>query len=308
MDIISNFEKNLNAALTDNQVLGPDAANARRDVMGAIKELSEEDTNKDYKPLQYLKKKSHLVDILDLVKNKKLSNTKIKQEIKKYLKDPDQLNEFLQSILDSRTKKGENKEATSAGAGVGAFEGPLFGKKMNEEKLKGGLSDKKSLEDIAKKHKVSITQIQNQLKIGMKVEKEHTDTTKMAEEIAMDHLYEDPNYYSKLKKIETKEATSSSSIGQYDAPGFEDVKMRGNNPRGRGRSFKKTQIPGGKFVQVKKKCKRFPYCNQGDIKALNIFENETLNSTIEKISKKYGLSEDVIKEFILKEIRINNNK
>ena len=56
MDIISNFEKNLNAAFTDNQVLGPDAANARRDVMGAIKELSEEDTNKDYKPLQYLKK------------------------------------------------------------------------------------------------------------------------------------------------------------------------------------------------------------------------------------------------------------
>jgi ribosomal protein L34E len=188
-----------------------------------------------------LKKKSHLVDILDLVKNKKLSNAKIKQEIKKYLKDPEQLNEFLQSILDSRTKKGENKEATSAGAGVGAFEGPLFSG-------------------------------------------------------------EEP------KKKETKEATSSSSIGQYDAPGFEDVKMRGNNPKGRGRSFKKTQLPGGKFVQVKKKCKRFPYCNQGDIKALNIFENETLNSTIEKISKKYGLSEDLIKEFILKEIRINNNK
>jgi hypothetical protein len=241
MDIISNFEKNLNAAFTDNQVLGPDAANARRTFMDSIKELSEEDTNKDYKPLQYLKKKSHLVDILDLVKNKKLSNTKIKQEIKKYLKDPDQLNEFLQSILDSRTKKGENKEATSAGAGVGAFEGPLFSR-------------------------------------------------------------EEP------KKKETKEATSSSSIGQYDAPGFEDVKMRGNNPRGRGRSFKKPQLPGGKFVQVKKKCKRFPYCNQGDIKALNIFENETLNSTIEKISKKYGLSEDLIKEFILKEIRINNNK
>jgi hypothetical protein len=149
-------------------------------------------------------------------KNNNALNDSFTLGIKKYLKDPEQLNEFLQSILDSRTKKGENKEATSAGAGVGALEGPLFSG-------------------------------------------------------------EEP------KKKETKEATSSSSIGQYDAPGFEDVKMKGNNPRGRGRSFKKPQLPGGKFVQVKKKCKRFPYCNQGDIKALNIFENETLNSTIEKI-------------------------
>ncbi len=36
---------------------------------------------------------------------------------------------------------------------------------------------------------------------------------------------------------EFKEATSSSSVGAYDAPGFEDVLMRGNHPIGRGRSF-----------------------------------------------------------------------
>jgi len=241
MNIIDNFKDELSKAMIDANVFGGEATKAKNSITSSLEESDSDGETKKYKPLSFLKKDSHLVDILDLVKNKKLSNTKIKQEIKKYLKDPDQLNEFLQSILDSRTKKGENKEATSAGAGVGAFEGPLFSR-------------------------------------------------------------EEP------KKKETKEATSSSSIGQYDAPGFEDVKMRGNNPRGRGRSFKKPQLPGGKFVQVKKKCKRFPYCNQGDIKALNIFENETLNSTIEKISKKYGLSEDMIKEFILKEISINNNK
>jgi hypothetical protein len=241
MNIIDNFKDELSKAMIDANVFGGEATKAKNSITSSLEESDSDGKTKKYKPLSFLKKDSHLVDILDLVKNKKLSNTKIKQEIKKYLKDPDQLNEFLQSILDSRTKKGENKEATSAGAGVGAFEGPLFSG-------------------------------------------------------------EEP------KKKETKEATSSSSIGQYDAPGFEDVKMRGNNPRGRGRSFKKPQLPGGKFVQVKKKCKRFPYCNQGDIKALNIFENETLNTTIEKISKKYGLSEDMIKEFILKEISINNNK
>ena len=165
-----------------------------------------------------------------------------------------------------------------------------------------------TITDIAKKHKVDINHIKKQFTIGKKVELEHTNDTKEAEEITMDHLVEDPNYYTKLKKIETKEATSTSSSGQYDVPGFEDVKMRGNNPKGSGRSFKKPQLPGGKFVQVKKKCKRFPYCNQGDIKALNIFENETLKTTIKNMSRKYQISEDLIKNYILKEFETNKNK
>ncbi len=39
-----------------------------------------------------------------------------------------------------------------------------------------------------------------QLKIGIKVELEHTDDEKVAEKIARDHLAEDPHYYTKLKK------------------------------------------------------------------------------------------------------------
>ena len=68
----------------------------------------------------------------------------------------------------------------------------------------------------------------------------------------------------------------------------------------RGKS--KTQLPGGKFVQVKKKCKRFPYCNQGDIKALNIFENQSVENVIKKISGKYKIHEDIIKDIILSEM------
>jgi len=235
-NILDDFNKNLNDEFSKAGILGVDAAKSKRNFSPMNEK---EEGEKNYKPFEFLKKKSSLPEILELVKNKKLTNVKIRQEIKKFLKDPEQINEFLQSILDNRTKKGENKEATGTGGGAGTFE-PM-------------------------------------LSLG------------------------DP------KKVETKEATSSSSVGPYDAPGFEDVKMRGNHHKGRGRSFKKTQLPGGKFVQVKKKCKRFPYCNQGDIKALNIFENETLKSTIENMSKKYGLSEDVIKEFILKEVRINQN-
>jgi hypothetical protein len=39
-----------------------------------------------------------------------------------------------------------------------------------------------------------------QLAMGIKVEKEHTKSRKIATEIAMDHLSEDPRYYLKLKK------------------------------------------------------------------------------------------------------------
>jgi len=39
-----------------------------------------------------------------------------------------------------------------------------------------------------------------ELKIGIKVEYEHTKDRKIAEKIALDHLAENPRYYSLLKK------------------------------------------------------------------------------------------------------------
>jgi len=38
--------------------------------------------------------------------------------------------------------------------------------------------------------------------MGIKVEMEHTKDRAIAREIALDHLTEDPKYYSKLKKVE----------------------------------------------------------------------------------------------------------
>lgn len=57
-----------------------------------------------------------------------------------------------------------------------------------------------SVEEVANKHGVSVDEINKQLEMGIKVEKEHTNDAKMAREIALDHLNEKPNYYSKLKK------------------------------------------------------------------------------------------------------------
>lgn len=42
----------------------------------------------------------------------------------------------------------------------------------------------------------------DQLKLGRKVEREHTNSDEAADTIAKDHLDEDPGYYTKLKKME----------------------------------------------------------------------------------------------------------
>lgn len=73
---------------------------------------------------------------------------------------------------------------------------------VKEDKVKGGLADNMKLSDIAELHGVSIEKIKNEFKMGVKVEMEHTNNKEVSVEIAKDHLYEDPNYYTKLKTIE----------------------------------------------------------------------------------------------------------
>lgn len=85
--------------------------------------------------------------------------------------------------------------------------------KSKKDKIKGGYADGMSPEDIAKKHKVSVKEINAQIKKGKKVEMEHVDDEKLAEEIALDHLFEIPDYYTRLDKME-KEA--KKEMGEKD--------------------------------------------------------------------------------------------
>ena len=55
----------------------------------------------------------------------------------------------------------------------------------------GGEGDKAEVSDFDPK----------EVRMGVKVEMEHTDDRRVALEICLDHLSEDPHYYSKLKKI-----------------------------------------------------------------------------------------------------------
>ena len=60
----------------------------------------------------------------------------------------------------------------------------------------------KTPEQIAKKHRLEVSFIEKQLKIGEPIEHEHTKDHKLAMEIALQHLDEIPDYYTRLLKME----------------------------------------------------------------------------------------------------------
>lgn len=61
----------------------------------------------------------------------------------------------------------------------------------HQDQIPGGIADKKKPSDYPKR----------ELQMGVDVEMEHTKDPKKALEIAMDHLEEDLEYYTKLNKI-----------------------------------------------------------------------------------------------------------
>lgn len=285
---------------------------------------------------------------------------------------------------------------------------------FKEEKLEGGIADNKSLDELAKKHKVDIKVLTRQFNKGVKVEMEHTDNKQMAKEIAMDHISEDPKYYDKLSKMETKdtkdnqndkemvdgiidiikqikdtsnrkevahnmikklkrekvdfdhvdflkkcafkqikksepkEATGSGSSGAYSGPVFggddefwersrsetpklkesdvEKVEAKEATTTGSSGGYetpamwaksttkkdwgpsRKTQYKGGSFVKIKKKCTKFPYCNQGDITNLKLSKNESVKEAIKNVANKLNIEESVIITILEREYQMKNKR
>ena len=110
------------------------------------------------------------------------------------------------------------------------------------------------------------------------------------------------------KKVEANEMTDSSSVGAYDANSFQDKNMKGNTLKGQGRSWKKTQIPGGGFVSINKKCKTFPYCSQGNSKDKPVKVSSTSSDmfeAIKNVSLKTGLTEEQIKNILINHLGDN---
>jgi len=60
----------------------------------------------------------------------------------------------------------------------------------------------KTVEQIARKHRMDVSFIQKQLDMGEPIEHEHTKDHNLAMDIALQHLDEIPDYYTRLKKME----------------------------------------------------------------------------------------------------------
>lgn len=110
----------------------------------------------------------------------------------------------INKSMPKQTLRGANK--TTAGSNVNkTFKSSLSNTKPKvrdikiEDELKGGIADKLSIKDLAKKHKVSIDVINKEVELGIPIEMEHTDSRKRAREVAMDHIAEFPDFYSNKK-------------------------------------------------------------------------------------------------------------
>lgn len=212
--------------------------------------------------LSYLKDEKSIDEVLKLIKTKKFSNNQIKSKIKEFLNDPEDLRDFLISLLSTKSKKEESKEATSAGASSGSFISPL-----NSEPNK------------------YVNKVPT-----VRESEEYCDS---CDRIMSKCICKDS------KKIEAKEATGAGSSGAYSQPAIWAKSMKKKDFAG----YRKPIYKGGKFVQVKKKCKKFPYCNQGDIKALKIFENETVQNAIDSVSSRFGINKEYISDIVFEQIR-----
>ena len=85
---------------------------------------------------------------------------------------------------------------------------------MKIDRIPGGLAKGKTVEDLVKRYskkdtptEITRQHIQKELRKGLSIEQEHTTDPAFAREIAMDHLWEDLEYYKKLTSIEMKEST-----------------------------------------------------------------------------------------------------
>jgi hypothetical protein len=117
------------------------------------------------------------------------------------------------------------------------------------------LKSHKTVEQIAKKHRLDVSFIQKQLDMGEPIEHEHTKDHKLARDIALQHLDEIPDYYTRLKKMEAsakKNHKKFKDVKEETKSGDESLrdwfkKSSGTDPK-TGRKVKGWVQLGGPFA------------------------------------------------------------
>ncbi len=108
-----------------------------------------------------------------------------------------------------------------------------------------------------------------------------------------------------------KEALTADASGSYDVPfgdgGKNPLKIKGEKSVKKSRAVKDKNFPKfggpkGVYIKIKDKCKKFPYCNQGDINSIELLEIDGLKEAIQKASKIYGIPYSEMEKVVLNEI------
>lgn len=151
---------------------------------------------------------------------------------------------------------------------------------------------------------------------GKKSQPKDTNETSADSSGSFEAAFGGPVVSRKINKIhnfesDVNEITDSSSSGQYDASfsagRSNPLKINGpksimNSRAVKDKNFPKWGGPQGVFVKVKEKCKKFPYCNQGNTGAIEFYEVDGLKESIERVSKKSGIPYSEIEKVVINEI------
>jgi hypothetical protein len=220
---------------------------------------------------------------------------------KKYLDIHDMIPELRRQLnkgtrFDPKHKKAKSKEESTEATGSGSsggYSAPLFsGEEPNmgelskletKENKRGRVSPIGFSDEFMKKSNSEKKRIQTESNGCWSGYKRNGSKIKNGKKV--------PNCIKEqVEKVEATEATGSGSSGGYESPAMwaKSTKKKDWGPS------RKTQIPGGGFVKIKKKCTKFPYCNQGDINNVKISKNESVKEAIKQVSSKMGVSENII--------------
>ena len=105
-------------------------------------------------------------------------------------------------------------------------------KKIEMDLPVGKLAKGMSLSEVAAKHGLKADDLRSELKMGIKKEMEHTDEPEYARAIAMDHLFEDAKYYTKMKQMEGIDGHYSEISKTFAEGGEIDPIFSFNTPTG----------------------------------------------------------------------------
>jgi len=319
----NNFRKNLSKAYASTLGKASNVSGMMTDMNKYSSEMKEEKVSKSNTKAQ-----KNIKAMVDIIKN--IDDTRLRKEaadwmikdFKKQFRDFDS-NEFLK-MCNVEIKKGDTKEETEKTTAKKQFAHDLQLDPDFEEFKKRAKHNVRGVTDTYGVPNVTSDDpyIKKKTKYGRpgRGKEETIEATSSGSSGAFSGpiAFKDSDFVrksfaetpGKLKegiatnaigtdKVEATEATTSGSVGGYQSPSMwaKSTKKKDWGPS------RKTQIPGGGFVKVKKKCTRFPYCNQGDINALKITKNESVKEAIKNVSKKIGISEKLIINILEQEYR-----